>query len=457
MNTRSGRIRIGLMAALVFAIAPIHTGPQAEAAAATSGKLVPVMPCRLFDSRRPVDGADRLLAEATEAVDISGRCGVPSSAFAAALTVTVTKPVSRGYLTAWATGSERPATSTLNWSQAGETRANSAIVPVGDSGAVNLYTQTSAHVVVDVSGYFVAEPVARDGRFVVVGPSRLVDTREAGGELAFNGLAPAGVQRVPLPSGVPSDATAVFVNLTTTATPGRGHLVAYPAGTPKPPSSVLNVDGTEQTRAAGAIVPTNSDGFDVYSSSGGHLIVDISGYFTGPSAAESSDGLFQMVNPIRLMDTRTDGRAQLWADGSQALDTALTTGEVAAVVTNLTMTALASRGFLTAFPSETAKPSISSLNVDAPDQTVANLAFVASGRAGLYLYSSASVQLIVDVAGWFSGAAVPPSSSPHELSNVKPPDPPPPGPDCSLYPSGRTRQLLTASFNVFGCARTVRR
>ena len=38
---------------------------------------------------------------------------------------------------------------------------------------------------------------------------------------------------------------------------------------------------------------------------GGHVVVDITGWFTGATAAASSEGLFTPVDPTRLLDTRT--------------------------------------------------------------------------------------------------------------------------------------------------------
>ncbi len=51
--------------------------------------------------------------------------------------------------------------------------------------------------------------------------------------------------------------------------------------------------------------------------SGAHVIVDVTGYFTGPGDNLSSSGLFVPVTPVRLMDTRTGqrGKKRLWPGG----------------------------------------------------------------------------------------------------------------------------------------------
>ena len=431
MGWRSARARL----ATVIGIAMIGSGialpdsshPVSAAPVSTPAHLVAVEPCRLTDTRQgmgwPLDTGQVVT------IPVVDRCGVPSDAVAAAVTVTVAAPSGWGYMTVGASGVPLPATSTLNWSVPLETRANGAIVALGAGGAIDLYTSTISHAIVDVAGYFVPVASSRSGRFTTLPPQRLLDTRD----VSLFGLTAEQTVRVPLPADVPADATAVFVNLTTTSSLGYGFFTAYAAGTPRPATSVLNTDGAGQTRAAGIIVPVSGDGFEVYSSTGGHVIVDIAGYFTGPTAPESSNGLLVLVDPVRVMDTRSDGRDRFWPDGSQAVDTTTSTGQVAAVVANVTMAETAGWGFVTAFPAQTAKPPISTVNVDQSNQTVANMTVVASGTNGLYLHSSTRSQVIVDVVGWFTGEAVPPSPDAHVLWNEQPP-----GPDCTFAPAGHS-------------------
>jgi len=46
-------------------------------------------------------------------------------------------------------------TITLNAETAGQTIANSVIVPVGNGGRITLFTSAGTHLLADVSGYFV--------------------------------------------------------------------------------------------------------------------------------------------------------------------------------------------------------------------------------------------------------------------------------------------------------------
>ena len=57
------------------------------------------------------------------------------------------------FITAYPTGQPQPNASILNAFD-GQTVTNSAIIPAGTNGAVNVYAFERTHVVVEVSGYF---------------------------------------------------------------------------------------------------------------------------------------------------------------------------------------------------------------------------------------------------------------------------------------------------------------
>ncbi len=130
----------------------------------------PVTPCRIVDTRI-AGGA--ILANTTRGFDVdnptsfafqggyNGACGIPYDVVSAvAMTITGTGSTAQGYFTAWAVNTSQPLASVLNF-VAGETIANTTIVPV-DPGAGNdfyIYSPATTQVVVDVVGYF-ATPVA---------------------------------------------------------------------------------------------------------------------------------------------------------------------------------------------------------------------------------------------------------------------------------------------------------
>jgi len=84
---------------------------------------------------------------------VAGRCGIPASAKAFAMNVTVVPPGPLGFLSLWPSGRARPLVSTLN-SLLGRVLANAAIVPVGTNGQVSVYVTDAADVILDVNGFF---------------------------------------------------------------------------------------------------------------------------------------------------------------------------------------------------------------------------------------------------------------------------------------------------------------
>jgi serine protease len=117
-----------------------------------------VVPCRLVDTRTPAGprGGPALAAGATRTFDLAGACGIPSTARALALNVTVTGSTGAGNLRLHSPDELRPGTSAVNFS-GGQTRANNAQVRLGSAGAVSVFCSMasgSAHLVLDVVGYF---------------------------------------------------------------------------------------------------------------------------------------------------------------------------------------------------------------------------------------------------------------------------------------------------------------
>jgi hypothetical protein len=122
------------------------------------GNLFTLAPCRVLDTRDPAGpyGGPALAAGESRPFVLAGRCGIPASARAVTVNLTVTGPTSRGNLRLYPADQAVPSTSTLNY-VAGLTRANNAIVGLSASGALAVRcTQASgtAHVVLDVTGYF---------------------------------------------------------------------------------------------------------------------------------------------------------------------------------------------------------------------------------------------------------------------------------------------------------------
>ena len=124
------------------------------------GDYYTVQPCRLLDTRSgaPVSSnTDRVLD-----VDAVTPCGVSPLATAVAINVTVVQPGGLGHLTVYpGDQAQPPATSTINF-PGGATRSNNALVRISEDGTVKLRPVVSGggstHVIVDVVGFFIADP-----------------------------------------------------------------------------------------------------------------------------------------------------------------------------------------------------------------------------------------------------------------------------------------------------------
>lgn len=115
-----------------------------------------VPPCRVVDTRAAfgMQGGPALVSGATRTFQVAGLCGISSTASSVQLNVTVTSPSTAGFLRVEPGDNAAASTSVLNFT-AGATRANNAVSLLGTAGdlAVTLSSGT-AHVVIDVMGYF---------------------------------------------------------------------------------------------------------------------------------------------------------------------------------------------------------------------------------------------------------------------------------------------------------------
>ena len=279
----SGAYTIGVKAVNRFGGSRATTAPVAAGAVSGSGAggatFIPVSPSRVLDTRAGVgapaarvgalDGSGAALT-----LQVTGRGGVPTSGVAAvALNVTVVDGLANdygGFVTVYPCGT-RPDASNLNF-VSGQTVPNSVIAPLSDDGEVCLYVYGTAHLLVDVSGFFVSG-------FSPLTPDRLLDTRSGDRVGALDGTGDAYTLQV-TGGDVPDTATAVALNVTVVdgeANDYGGFVTVYPCGT-RPDASNLNfVSG--QTVPNSVIAPLSADGeVCLYVYGTAHLLVDVSGH-----------------------------------------------------------------------------------------------------------------------------------------------------------------------------------
>ncbi|MFD9405712.1 PKD domain-containing protein [Streptomyces sp. NPDC059989] len=308
----------------------------------------------------------------------------------AVINVTLTNVTQEAFLGVSATGEDRPTTSNLN-ARAGATVSNTVTAPVDDYGNVWLYLNAGqADVIVDFVGYY--QPNAGQ-KFSPVAPSRLVDTRTTGGAVAGGTTRTVKVAGV---AGIPADAKAVAVNLTSTDATSNSFVAAYPDPAKRPEVSNLNPE-PGKAKSNQAIVPVGPNGtITLYNHSGSaHLIVDAVGYY-----GQDGKALYTPVAPKRLGDTRLTGKV---AAGATATVSGVPADAVGAVL-NLTATESAGAGYLTAYGYGSARPEASSLNT-LPGLTVPNHVTTPVKDGKLSIYNGpwgGSTHVITDLLGYFT-------------------------------------------------------
>jgi hypothetical protein len=234
--------------------------------ASGTSRLVPLGPSRTVDTRSGLGGSPRVAAGSTTRFDLTA--ALPPRSTAIALNLTAVNPEAAGYLTAYPCGRGRPDTSSLNFA-AGETRPNNAIVAT-DDGSICVYADTSADILIDVTGAFGPNGLG----LVAVDPVRLLDTRR-GVPLTtaeVRSFSSFGSKLAPF---TPRSAS---VNVTALDQPAAGFVSTFDCVTLRDTSTLNPAPGS--VSANGAIVPlVDGDRSCLMSSSGGNLIVDLNGWW----------------------------------------------------------------------------------------------------------------------------------------------------------------------------------
>jgi sugar lactone lactonase YvrE len=377
-------------------------------------RFVRVAPCRVADTRYPggAFGSPSMTAGSVRSFVIpQSGCGIPATAQAYSLNVTVVPAGPLSFLTLWPTGQSRPVVSTLN-SFAGTVVANAAIVPAGTDGAVSVYVSDQSDVILDINGYFDSTEAANSSSFYAATPCRVADTRGPTGQFGGPSLL-GGHSRdfaVPLsPCGIPAAATAYSLNVT--AVPGKdflGFLTAWPTGFSRPLVSTLN-SWAGRVVANAAIVPVGSnDSVSVFVTDPANVILDINGYFGQPGGAGALT--FYPLVPCRVVDTRRAagafGGPEMEAQSTRSFALPASGCSVPSTAKayslNVTVVPDGLLSFLTAWPTGAGQPFVSTLN-SFDGSIVANAAIVPAGASGaVSIYVTDRTQVILDIDGYFA-------------------------------------------------------
>ncbi len=356
--------------------------------------LEPMKPVRLIDTRdRPVHGVAR---GSVIVLDVARGDEVPT---AVALNVTAVDPVDAGFLTVFPTGVLRPQTSNLNVTPR-RTVANFAVTPVSADGQVSVYTFGRTDIIVDLVGRWMpidGQPVAA-GRFRPIAPARVIDTRSTASRLNAGATLSVKVAGV---GGVPVGATGVAVSVTVTEATADGYWTVWGSDSPKPETSNVNVRRNDTIANTSIVTPGTDGNIEIYSQSGGHVIVDVVGWYTGESDTVGTDGLLApLAAPIRIVDSRSSVGANRLSSGR----TAVSIGAGSGFVGNLTWLFAHDIGFITVWPAGGVAPNTSVANPD-PNlgDAFANALLMGNGSDGeINVTSSNPVDLLIDVSAIFT-------------------------------------------------------
>jgi hypothetical protein len=250
---------------------------------------------------------------------------------------------------------------------------------------------------------------ASEGAFTPIQPARLMDTRTGiGGPIQKFGPSEARSVQIAGMGSIPISATAVALNITAVNPSTQSYVTAWPSGSSRPDSSSVNFEA-KQTIPNSAIVGIGTNGsVDFFNAFGTtDLVVDVMGWF-------SSAG-FNPIQPNRIMDSRKGVgtfQAKISEGETRSLLVAGTPGIPAnapAVSLNITVTAPTKESYLTVWPKGSSKPVASSLNY-AGGQTIANSVVVGVGADGYIDLNNSfgSVDIIVDITGWFPSGSLTP-------------------------------------------------
>jgi len=380
------------------------TGPSSQSAQSgqvgVSGRFHPLTPARVLDTRTT---ASPVRAGTDRQVSVTGVGGVPNFGVSAVvLNATVPAPAASGYLQLYPTGSKPVTpTSSVNW-RPGRTTANAITVGVGTGGTVGLQVGGgTAHVVLDVLGWYGDSTDPGGERYQPLTPSRIADTRAAGGG---GPVTPAADRTVPVAGhgGVPSSgASAVVLTLTAITPTSAAYLQVYPTGNrPAQPTSNTNlVPG--QSVAALVTSPLGTGGAVQLHVSAGSVgfVADVLGYYTAGGSR------YVPLTPRRILDTRTAAPVTAGADrtviiaGRNGVPVGAT-----AVVVNATAVGASQPLNLEIYPSGNApSPRTSTVSVQdgypVPDLVAMRLG---TGGAINLSASSGSTHVVLDVVGYLT-------------------------------------------------------
>lgn len=363
-------------------------------------QLTTMPPCRVIDTRQhggPIPGGTYRSFNVLQLAQTSG-CQSLTTAVAYVLNVTVVPQGTLHYLTIWPTGQSQPTVSLMN-SLDGRVKANAAIVTGGTTGSVNVFVTNTANVILDITGYFQPATTTALAFYPLDPPCRVADTRQnsplqADTERDFDVLGSG--------CGVPPNAQAYSLNFTVLPNPqGQmlDYLIVWPAGQQRPTTSLLNNRTATYVANASILGANGTDGeVAVYPTNSTDLLIDINGYFA-PTVSPQSGNAYYTLTPCRALDTRPhpfSGQQTENIEGSQCAPPSV----AVAYALNATALPMGRLGYLSLWPADDQRPTVSTLNAIDGAYT-SNMAIVENSSGMVNAFAAGTTNLLLDLAGYF--------------------------------------------------------
>ncbi|MFC0112104.1 hypothetical protein [Kibdelosporangium aridum] len=391
---------------LTMVIAGANVPASAETGPGEGGELTTVRQTRLLDKQ--------MAAGEVATLGVLGVNGVPSTGVSAVvLNVSGTAGV-LAHIDVWPTGQTKPDTPVLTIAAGFDLASNAAVVQPGGDGRVQLRSSGASHLTVDVLGYFTA--VAGDqpapGGLITVEPTPVLDTRTGVGTGGVIGKIP-GLGTIDVKANglgaIPADALAVFANVTVVDPAKAGNLQIYPTDVARPTTPTMGF--TDSTTSQGIPVKVGADGkIKVHNHTNTGPVdvrIDVTGYF---AAGAGAGGGFTPANQIRLFDSRVDRPTPLAANETVAVEVGGMSGVAdvpgAVVAVNISTLDATAAGALKVWRDDYAEPAAAAIT-PVPGAISRNLALVpmsADGTIAIKNVSAGTLNVLVDLQGWFSVA-----------------------------------------------------